>query len=135
MEAVLEEEKEHIKKYGWFFHVFLPEVQNQNYLDCHTHGLDLIGHLDFQLVLPIDSGVLYSLATTLVERVQGGERFSSGMRVDKVVKDYDVLLIEKGLLCRGPRRVLRVILPDQAGNLEKDKLTGIFAAQYQELPE
>lgn len=116
------------ERYGWYSHI-VPE--NERRCNYHTHGMgESFGHLDFQLVLPIDPAVLHGLATTLVNRVKGGERFESGMRVSRVVRNYDVLLVtarESG------RPVLRVILPDAAGNLEEGKLSGIFAAQYEDL--
>jgi len=57
------------------------------------------------------------------------------MRVSGVVKRHDVLLVETIETRNIKRRVLRVILPDDDGNLDKAALHVIFAAQFQELPD
>ncbi len=62
------------------------------------------------------------------------ERFVASMRVSGVMENYDVLLIKTTEMQSDNRQVFRAILPDKHGNLDKANLSGIFAAQFEELP-
>lgn len=125
LDALLEREQQLLQKYGWYSH-FVPEDANY-----HTHGLsESSGHPDFQIIFPINPNGLHALAAKIVDRVKNGERFTDGMRVSGIVKDYEVLLVEAQ---EAGRQVLRIILPDKNGNLEESKLSGTFAAQFQDL--
>jgi hypothetical protein len=136
METVSPQEKDFLESYGWYSHLVFSKDDGQLRANYHTHGLpEHFGHLDFQFVLPLHRDTLHALATTLVDRVKNGERFVTGMRVSGVVKRHDVLLVETAETQNIRRRVLRVILPDDDGNLDKATLNGIFAAQFQELAD
>jgi hypothetical protein len=126
VEGVRNKQRTLLDTYGWYSHI-IPQGGLTN---CHTHGLERLGHLDFQLVLPIDGNILLKLATMLVDRVKGGEKFEANMRVSGVVANYDVLLITAKECERNPRQVLRVILPDQKGNLDEGRMDALFASQY-----
>jgi hypothetical protein len=135
MEDTSREEQQNLESYGWYSHFVVGEGDGQNWVNYHTHGLpEHYGHLDFQFVLPIDGGTLHALATKLVDRVKKGERFVAGMRVSGLMGEYEVLLIQTIESRSMPRSVLRAILPDKNGNLDRAKLTGIFAAQFEDLP-
>jgi hypothetical protein len=136
MEYITPQEEELRKAHGWYSHFILPEDSGQSWVNYHTHGLpEHYGHLDFQLVLPTDPNILHALATKLVDRVKGGERFAAGMRVSGIVEKYDVMLIEITETQNDNRYVLRVVLPDEDGNLTKATCRDIFAAQFQQLPD
>lgn len=135
MEMVSFQEKENLESHGWYSHFVVPEA-GQDWVNYHTHGLpEHYGHPDFQFVLPIDGNTLHALATKLVDRVKKGERFAGGQRVSGITQKHDVLLIETTETQSNRRRVLRVILPDESGVLDKASLTGMFASQFQELPD
>lgn len=135
METVTPQEKEFLKSHGWYSHLVLPEEKGRTWVDYHTHGLpEHYGHLDFQFVLPIDGDLLHELATRLVDRVKKGERFTAGSRVSGIMQTHDVLLIETTETQSIRRKVLRVILPDKNGNLDRTLLSGLFAQQFLELP-
>ena len=135
MEMVSSQEKENLESYGWYSHFVVPEG-GQNWVNYHTHGLpEHYGHPDFQFALPVDGKTLHILATRLVNRVKKGERFAAGPRVSGIMQKHDVLLIETTETQSNRRRVLRVILPDNSGNLDEASLTGMFASQFQELPD
>ena len=129
-------EKQALALHGWYSHFVIGENGSQGWVNYHTHGLaEHYGHLDFQLVLPIEPSSLHDLAARLVKRVKKGERFVAGMRVRRILKNYDVLLVKMNETRRIDRPVLRVILPDKDGNLNKSTANGIFAAQFEELPD
>ena len=122
---IYREEQEALTAHGWYSHFVLPENGNQDWVNYHTHGLpERYGHLDFQLVLPVKPDTLYNLAARLVERVKKGERFVAGMRVSGILEDYDVLLVRMNESHTIHRPVLRVILPDKEGNLNKSIVSG-----------
>jgi hypothetical protein len=129
------EEQEALESQGWFSHFVMPTVDGQTWVNYHTHGLpEHYAHPDFQLVLPLDSKTLHALAAKLVDRVKKGERFAPGVRVSGITAKYDVLLIDASETKTIRRKVLRVIIPDKNGNVDKEFLSGIFADQFQELP-
>jgi hypothetical protein len=128
--------KEALALHGWYSHFVILENDRQDRVNYHTHGLaEHYGHLDFQLVLPIEPSSLHDLAARLVERVKKGERFVAGMRVSRILKNYDVLLVKMNETHRIERPILRVILPDKDGNLNKGSVSSMFATQFEELPE
>lgn len=130
------EEKQALMLHGWYSHFVMRGNGCQDWVNYHTHGLaEHYGHLDFQLVLPIEPSSLHDLATRLVERVKKGERFVDGMRARGILKNYDVLLVKMSETRRIDRHVLRVILPDKDGNLNKGTVSGMFATQFEELPD
>ena len=131
MEDISREEQENLESYGWYSHFVVGGDEGQQWANYHTHGLpEHYGHLDFQFVLPIDGGTLHALATKLVDRVKKGERFVAGMHVSGLMAKYEVLLIQT---TESGRSVLRVILPDKDGKLDRATLTGIFGAQFEDL--
>ena len=133
MEGISSQEEDFLKSHGWYSHFVV--VDDDRLVNYHTHGLpEHFGHPDFQVVLPVNSKTLHLLATKLVDRVKNGERFRAGMRVGGILREFDVFLIERFESQSVRRRVLRVILPDNTGNLDDDKLNGIFAAQFSEYP-
>lgn len=135
MDYITPQEEELGKAHGWYSHFILPANAGQRRVNYHTHGLlEHYGHLDFQFVLPLDPNILHALATKLVNRVKVGERFTAGMRVSGVVENYDVLLMKTTETQRDSHVVLRVILPDRNGNIDKGDLDALFAAQFEALP-
>jgi hypothetical protein len=131
MEDISHQENEFLESDGWYSHYVFAQDDRHRWVNYHTHGLpEHFGHLDFQFVLPLDADTLHALATKLVDRVKKGERFLPGMRVSGLLREHDVLLIE-AIESRNTRRaVLRVILPDKEGNLDRRVLKDLFAAQF-----
>jgi hypothetical protein len=135
MEDISPQEQEFLESYGWCSHFVVGKDHGRQQVNYHTHGLpEHYGHLDFQFVLPIDRDVLHAFATKLVDRVKKGERFVAGMHVSGLMGQYEVLLIQTNESRSMRRSVLRVILPDKTGNLDRATLKGIFASQFEELP-
>jgi Domain of unknown function (DUF4262) len=136
METMSPQEEGFLESHGWYSHLVFSEDNAQKWVNYHTHELpELYGHLDFQFVLPVDRNTLHALATKLVDRVKKGERFAAGMRLSGIARKYDVLLVKTTESQSNARSVLRVILPDEDGNLDRETIGGIFATQYQELSD
>ena len=129
------QEQEALESQGWFSHFVLPTDDKQTWVNYHTHGLpEHYAHPDFQLVLPLDRKILHTLAATLVDHVKKGERFVGGARVSGITAKYDVLLIDAIESKSIRRKVLRIILPDKTGSVDRASMTGVFAEQFRELP-
>lgn len=136
MDELNPQEEQFLKSHGWYSHLMFPTDVESQWVNYHTHGLpEHYGHLDFQFILPLDRATLHSLATILVDRVKKGERFADGMQVSGVARKYDVLLFKTNESQSNQRSVLRVILPDAQGNLDKEAITGAFAIQFKEIPD
>jgi hypothetical protein len=121
-----EKEKEWLKKPGWFAHM----VGDVNY---HTHGLDLTqNHINIEVVLPIDPNLIHDLITSAIDLIKKGKKFESGKDYARVIKKLKVRFVKSR---EGDRDVLRMIIPDKNGNLDKDKMEETFAKQWDGLSE
>lgn len=120
LEAVIEHDRQGMEKYGWFAHA-VPH----NY---HTHGFEVtFSHPDVQIVMPIDPRISHGIANVIVERLRKGKRFHHGDIVAGLIKGYNVRFVDAK---ENDRKVLRIILPDAAGHLLPEQLSGAFAEQY-----
>lgn len=112
---------------GYYIHAVFDDTSTPFGNNVHTHGLESVGHLDIQVVAPIDMMVM------------DGKRFKSGDRIllydSREVSaagfadnKYYVKLVDAK---EGGRSVLRVILPDPAGNLDMQDLACPYVEQYE----
>jgi len=134
MEAVLKADHDAIAKQGWTAHV-VRDDENTGLLNYHTHGfVDMFGCDDIQFYINADPVDLHTLAWRIVESIEAGTKPTNGM-VLKVIyeiasptgkSDVGVKLIETD---ESGRRVLRVILPDHGGCLDRNARDG-FADQW-----
>ncbi|MCB0336214.1 MAG: hypothetical protein KDD62_07905 [Bdellovibrionales bacterium] len=96
----------------------------------HTHGLERVAHLDFQVVYPMERAYAFAILSTAAELVQGGRRFQDGEIAGDILADgVKVKLVE---VSEGNRRVLRIIVPDENYALEPTMMDPEFARQYLE---
>ena len=87
--------------------------------NAHTHGMEKYGHLNFQIVLALDSYTCGTILNNIGLRVQTGEKFKSGDILSDVLADgYSVQLVE---VEEAERRVLRIMLPDPENRFPGDK--------------
>lgn len=127
----IDEIKEHeyklIAQHGFIIHaVMSPFDQTAN---IHTHGLvTTFDHPDFQCVVPLPPETINGIFHNLVNEIRGGRKFKAGEIVSKILEKFKVTFV---WATEGNRDVLRIILPDNKGNLAPDKLTGKLALQYQ----
>ena len=116
LEAVIELEKKHMKKYGWYAHcVQSGDYQTPMGFNYHTHGFpETLAHRDIQIVLPVDMKICHSIATTIFNKLQNYEpsAYWDGDLEEGIIKDYPVEFMEA---MESGREVLRVILPDKNG--------------------
>lgn len=102
-----------IDQHGWAAHLIVDTYPSS----IHTHGLaDRFHHPDFQVVLPVDRSLLYSLIAPMARAVVGGRIFRAG---DEVPDLYlcPVRLVER---IESGRQVLRILFVDPAGRWPDD---------------
>ena len=118
-------EQKCLRTEGWYAHM-VPS----NY---HTHGLPMSfnHHPDIQVVLPYDSRIIHRLVREVVARISKGEVFLPGEPVAGIIHNLNVVFVEA--MEAENHAVLRMIIPDAQGNLERQKMTPEFAAQYDDL--
>ena len=121
-----------IRKYGFYVHaVGADEFNRANY---HTHGLyESFQHPDLQIVISIDPNIAHDIFLSLAERIKKGEIFSPDVLYMKVIKNGAVKFVQatEGDADSPRRKVLRVIFPDPQGNIDKEKVSGIYRDQYE----
>lgn len=123
-----EREREAVIKHGWYAHFVQDDGETHYGVNVHSHGMEAYDHLDFQVVFPIDERLAHHFIADLIERVKKGEKFQHGQRVSQILKNYDILLLEAN---EAGRAVLRLILPDEEGNLTKEDIKQIFRGQFE----
>ena len=121
-----------LDKYGWVAHLVGEDTDSPTGFNAHTHGLsDRYNHLDFQLIYPLPPEKAHAILKDFADRVKGGETFTEGQEVEKIIKNYSVRL---ELAEEGERPVLRIILPGPDGILDRTKMTEPYNLQYADLP-
>lgn len=126
LESLLSRQSHLLTTHGWYIHYVFDDAPGP--INAHTHGLDAFGHPDLQVVLPLPTEVVTAFLTPLVDRVRGGETLEVGRRYPGVVRDSDVILTRAS---EGGRDVLRVIFPDDDGNLGREEQAEHFAIQWE----
>ena len=122
---------EALGKQGFYVHYITQDDATPTGFNAHSHGLQQYDHLDFQLIVPLPPEIGHSIISDLANRVKGGERFEPGQVLDKVVRNFNVKLIEA---TESDRKVLRIILPDPQGGLEPEEISERYSVQYADTP-
>lgn len=114
-----------LNTHGWYVH-YIPE--DENLVNIHTHGLfEKFDHDDFQIVVPLPEKTAQVIFKTFLDRIKGGEKFKSADVVEHIITNYSVKLIDA---IESNRTVLRIILPDKFGKLDKISMESPFHLQY-----
>ena len=126
IDMLKDKEQKSLEKYGFYIHL----VSDDDYesIDAHTHGLfENYNHLDFQIVLNLHPNIISEIFHNIVDLVKVGERFHDGQEMYGIIQNFKIKLFE---VTESGRKVLRIILPDKQGNLDKDTIEGLYAKQY-----
>lgn len=113
----------------WIIHYVTDhDDQSPTGVNCHTHGIaDRHGHLDFQIVIPLPPEVAMAILNDLGDRARKGERFEAGMVSHEILRNMPVTFAY-AVECW--RRVVRVILPDPQGSVDRDTMDSKYAMQW-----
>ena len=125
---ITEFEERCMRQFGWFAHVIM-DSDNVTGFSFHTHGLEISQkHKDFEITLPIGQETAHGIMTSIADRIKAGEKFEEGKDYDGIIVGFKVRFVER---TETRRQVLRVILPDKDGNLDRDKVKDDFAKQWE----
>ena len=129
-EAALEQEKKMFEKYGWIIHCVMDEPDLTTNFNFHTHGIPVTwpGAMDIQIIAPLPTKMAHGLACGYVDLLKEGKRFKSGDTTDGIIEDMKVLFMK---VTETRRKVLRMILPDKKGNLEREKMKKPYVEQWE----
>lgn len=107
---------EAIREHGFSVHAVVD--YDDGYYNVHTHGFDVTwGHVDMQIVFPIDPKISHSLLWNFARKIKAGEKFKDGDMVDGIVTGFKVKLMGA---VEDDRHVLRILLPDKNGKFPGD---------------
>lgn len=127
LKKYLKWEMDMLKTYGWYVHIVQLET-NPNLANAHTHGIfESFGHLDFQIALSLPKNVYSYIFAELVERINDDKIFTDGMIVDDLLEKYNVKFLK---YTESGRDVMRIIIPDRKGNLDRFTSEEPFNMQY-----
>jgi hypothetical protein len=124
-------EEKMVKKYRFVIHAIcnseFPYGSN-----FHTHFLvENFNHPDLQICLPVpDDNVIHTIHDIFhktVNEIKKGKKFKSGDIVPDIIENYHVLFINA---IESRRTILRIIFPDENGNLSKKIMNNFFALQF-----
>ena len=129
-ESYSEWEATQYAEWGFIMHLVIDnDPQSPSGFNAHTHGMDLIGHFDFQITLPLKQEYISSFLHTMCSRVKKGEHFKHGDIITDLLADgYKARLID-AVECDRP--VLRIVFADKNNCVMPDDMTPKEAiAQY-----
>jgi len=129
-EAYEEWEKQQMDEHGWFVHFILGDAETATGSCAHTHGLPkTFEHPDLQITCPLPEKTAHNILIQAVELIRHGVKFINGEDYDSVIGGD--LKVRAFQATEGGRSVIRLIMPDKHGNLDKEKMEGPFASQYE----
>lgn len=126
---ILSEQKQFMETYGWYAH-YVPDDKSCPFeMNYHTHGFqESYGHLDMQICLPVSPEICQSIISNLLDLIKKGRKFQESDIVGGIIRDFDITFLKA---LENDREVLRIILPDQHGNLSKETMTGFYIFQWE----
>lgn len=120
-------EREQYQKHGWIAHLVLPDDET-GMANYHTHGLAM----DLQIVLPICPDLAKNLLQAAVDLLKSGTELLHGVDYSRIVDGYSVRFVRA---IESGRPVLRMIIPNSDGKLDRDQMAGLFATQWEGVQE
>ena len=116
-----------MNKFGFITHYVPDDPESPTKVNAHTHGLpESFGHKDIQIVLPLPPKDTHMIIHGLVREIKEGKKFESYIEYSEVIENYKIKFID-AIECGRP--VLRLIFPDNEGNL--DSKHELYRKQYE----
>tara|TARA_B100000614_G_scaffold262489_2_gene296254 strand:- start:11705 stop:12190 length:486 start_codon:yes stop_codon:yes gene_type:complete len=149
-------ENEMMQKHGWYAHMVGPsceceacgehdtegDTDSPTLVNYHTHGLTTLGHTDLQIVLPINPNLAMSIFHTIVGNIKDGQTYEPGETYHDVLGDNreghegGSMPVAFALASEGADHpVLRVIIPDEAGCVDREAMDEQYAIQWEGLTD
>lgn len=128
IDKVLEKEKGNLEKYGWLAHCVRNDPDTPYHFNYHTHGLDVSQkHKNFQVCIPIEPEIIHNIIWNLIDSIRNGKSYEAGDTAWGIIDNYPITFIDAK---ENGRDVLRVILPDPAGCLDKNEIEDLYKMQF-----
>jgi hypothetical protein len=125
-------EEQHLLEYGWAMRI-MDHPSPHGPADYRTFGLERNYQVpEFQLYYPLSPGVAVSVLGTAIDLIKAGTRFKDGDTSADVLEGFSVKFVDATV---GGKKMLRIILPDKQGRIERGEITGTYALQYEQLHE
>lgn len=130
LRALLDQEKEWMDKSGFYVHLVPSSEHKNGLINAHTHGLkETQGHPDLQVVAPIQPGLVMQVIHAAANRIKDGRTYKDGVVAEGILRGMVVKFLK---VRECDRDVLRIILPDPKGRVEKEEMEEAWAMQYQD---
>ena len=95
------------------------EGYDEIHANYHTHGVQgNFNHMDFQIVLNMDSEFANNIFLTLIYDISKDKGFEEGKEYSDILEDFKVMFTQYREIGRD---VLRVLLPDEDGILPTEE--------------
>jgi Domain of unknown function (DUF4262) len=124
-----EHHRENMARYGWYANYVPNHPESPTGVSTHTYGLDESWHHpNIQIVVPMPPKMAHGILIQLAEMVASGRKFEPGVKYDDIMEDLPVMFAwadESG------RRVLRAILADKEGGIERGKIKAPYSKQWE----
>lgn len=121
--------EETMREFGWYAHHVFDDEQSPTGANAHTHGFEETWHHpDIQIAYPLPGQVAHGIFWTVVGHLKEGKRYEPGIRYSDILQNYDVMF---AWAQEGGRRVLRMILPDEENRVERGRIRGKYAKQWE----
>ncbi len=130
MGALVEREAQNMEEDGWYAHYVTDDPVPPFGVNAHTHGFEeTFSHPDVQICFPLDTKVIHSIFWRITDFLKEGNRLESG-------KSYPGLIgneMEVAFLwaTEDDRNVLRAILPDSSGCIDREDMKEPFGLQFE----
>lgn len=132
-------EKACIEKSGFYVHLVPNDSDYPTKFNAHTHGLNhlkvkdkIIKHHDLQMVCPVPDGLIMYVFHAVVALIKEGNVFKDGDISNEVLEDMPIKFVTAR---ECDRDVLRIIMPDEKGCVERGEMTAPYSKQYDDLPK
>ncbi|WP_186786219.1 DUF4262 domain-containing protein [Paenibacillus agilis] len=121
-----------IAEMGWRADIVPASEYDGIHANYHTHGLqENFGHIDFQVVLPIDPSKTHAVMFQIIENIKEGKVYEEGKLYDDIIPMPMGFKVFKEC----GRDVLRLLIPDGQGRHPDDpQCEPFFRLQLDDYP-
>lgn len=117
--------------HGWLMHYVASDSTSPTGTNIHTHGMtENLKHIDLQCVAVIPPDLAILIFHNIVRKIKVGTTYKDGDVVDGIIEKFNIKFVAA---TEGGRPVLRIIVPDRNGNVERN-MDSPFDTQYGDLP-
>ena len=133
IDSVKQQQQKLMETIGWYAHMIANDPEHPFNVNYHTHGIpESFKHKNFQVCFPMRMDTIHTIITHLVDRVKNGEVFYPGQILKDVLKstsDTEMPITFLDITIKD-EKCLRVIFPDENGEVLKEKISDQYTPQW-----